>query len=108
MPLDQPCADGGACVTVTFSREAFDVEAIKRAAYRFSDRVAVEFDVGERTIECKLRAFVPLESSNLETLSNEFRTEVLDQDLRIKIASETESVRNLILSLAFSKTGLQG
>jgi His-Xaa-Ser system protein HxsD len=95
-------------VTVSFPREAFDIEAIKRAAYRFSDRISVEFEIGERTIECTLHALTPPENGICETLSNEFRTEVLDQDLRIKVGAETESVRNLILSLAFSKTGLQG
>jgi len=39
-------------------------------------------------------------------LAGEFRNETLDQDLRLKIAAETEGYRNLILSLAFSKTPL--
>jgi hypothetical protein len=32
---------------------------------------------------------------------------VLDQDLRASIARETEPVRNAVLALAFSRTGLQ-
>ena len=38
----------------------------------------------------------------------DFRNEVLDQVLRARIRTETEEVRNLILSLAFSRTGLTG
>ena len=37
---------------------------------------------------------------------DDFKKEVLDQDLRENIKRETEAVRNLILSHAFSKTGL--
>ena len=40
-----------------------------------------------------------------ETLKD-FRNEVLDQSLRERIRNETAEVRNLILSLAFSNTGL--
>lgn len=94
-------------VTVTFAREAkYDVEAVKRAAYRFSDRLAVEIasSTGEHT--CQLRALKSDATVSIEELSDEFRNEVLDQDLRLKIAAETEGYRNLILSLAFSKTPL--
>lgn len=94
-------------VTVTFAREAsFDVEAIKRAAYRFSDRVSVEIAETATNQVCTLRALNPNTELNLETLAGDFRNEVLDQDLRIKIAAETADYRNLILSLAFSKTPL--
>lgn len=97
----------GQGVTVTFAREAnFDVEAIKRAAYRFSDRVSAEIAGNEGEYVCQLRALRSDVSDGLEKLALEFRNEVLDQDLRLKIAAETESYRNLILSLAFSKTPL--
>lgn len=97
-------ADG---VTVTFARDAnFDVEAIKRAAYRFSDRIAADISSDGTEYVCRLRALSPTATGSLEGLANEFRNEVLDQDLRIKIGAETESYRNLILSLAFSKTPL--
>jgi His-Xaa-Ser system protein HxsD len=36
-----------------------------------------------------------------------FKKDVLDYHLRAKIKAETAPVRNLILGLAFSKTGLQ-
>lgn len=92
---------------VVFAPEAnFDIEAIKRAAYRFSDRVSVEITATPEGTLCRL---LPLDSKQavpLDKLTGEFRNEVLDQDLRLKIASETEGYRNLILSLAFSKTPL--
>ena len=97
--------DGG--VTLKFAREAnYDVEAIKRAAYRFSDRISAEITSDAGEFICQLRALRPGATESLEGLANEFRNEVLDQDLRLKVAAETESYRNLILSLAFSKTPL--
>jgi len=37
----------------------------------------------------------------------DFKKEILDQNLRLKIKRETEPMRNLILGYVFSKTGLQ-
>jgi len=96
-------------VDVSFSRElAFDIEAFKRAAYRFSDRVSVEVIPTPAEITCRISALKRdgRASIDLQPLIAEFRNEVLDQDLRIKVAAETEGYRNLILSLAFSKTPL--
>jgi His-Xaa-Ser system protein HxsD len=97
--------DGG--VTVTFAPElAFDIEAVKRAAYRFSDRMSVEFASSPEGIACRITPLHSKTPPDLEVLMGEFRNEVLDQDLRLKIAAETEGYRNLILALAFSKTPL--
>jgi His-Xaa-Ser system protein HxsD len=94
-------------VTVTFAPEAsFDIEAIKRAAYRFSDRMSVEITQGAEGTLCRLRPLQQKQQVDLDQLAGEFRNETLDQDLRLKIAAETEGYRNLILSLAFSKTPL--
>jgi His-Xaa-Ser system protein HxsD len=94
-------------VDVTFAPEAsFDIEAIKRAAYRFSDRVSVEITNADDGTRCRLRPLNSKGPANLQDVAGEFRNEVLDQDLRLKIAAETEGYRNLILSLAFSKTPL--
>ncbi len=92
-------------VTVRFATGVFDLEAVKRAAYRFSDRLVIDIVPGADAIACTLRAL----SSRVApaSLEAEFRNEVLDQDLRLKIGKETEQLRNLVLSLAFSKTGLQ-
>lgn len=98
---------GDVGVSVTFAPEAaFAVEAIKRAAYRFTDRASVEITEGVSGLTCRLRPLPSKSSLDLNELAGEFRNEVLDQDLRLKIAAETEGYRNLILSLAFSKTPL--
>jgi His-Xaa-Ser system protein HxsD len=91
---------------VEFDLAVFNIESIKRAAYRFSDRFAFNVCISGTTASCVL-AFPDTVSPELidETASN-FRKEVLDQDLRQSIRAETESVRNVILAHAFSRTTL--
>lgn len=93
-------------VVVRFAAALYSIDAVKRAAYRFTDRVAIDIQPDTDGICCTLRALSS--KSDLTALEGQFRNEVLDQDLRISVAKETEQVRNLVLSLAFSKTGLQG
>lgn len=97
---------GEATRALEFSSAVYDVEAVKRAAYRFCDSVAVEITPTGQAFICVLTALSTAAAERLEKIAHDFRIEVLDQDLRLKIAVETEPFRNLILSLAFSKTGL--
>jgi His-Xaa-Ser system protein HxsD len=89
---------------VSFSLEAFGIDAIQRAAYRFVDRMAVSLHVEGNRVRCELHMDSAGPAS--DELIREFQKEALDQQLREKIAAETESIRHLILAHAFSKTGL--
>ncbi len=89
---------------IDFDRQAFEIEAIQKAAYRFIDRMSVKFDVSETRIRCTL--CLDSGGKDADGLVQNFHKEVLDQHLRMKIASETESIRHLILAHAFSRTGL--
>jgi len=79
--------------------------AVKKAAYKFGDRfhVLIEvFEAGRAKVVLKAKARLP----DPYYSAGEFCNEVLDQELREVVASETEGVRNLILAQAFSKTSL--
>jgi His-Xaa-Ser system protein HxsD len=90
---------------VRFDASAHSVDAIQRAAYRFSDRLSLDLVRAEGEFVCNL--FLPDElADRVPEVLADFRTEVLDQVLRERIRAEAEPVRNLILSLAFSKTDL--
>lgn len=102
-------SEAEAAADVEFASGVFALEAIKRAAYRFSDRLTVEIEPTSETVKCRLRLLAGRkQNESLQVLEAQFRNEVLDQDLRLQLRKQTEPVRNLILSLAFSKTGLQG
>lgn len=93
---------------ISFPKEAYSLAAIKKAAYRFSDRLSVEIIPGERATDCICRFLHSCTDEEAQRILEAFRIEVLDHDLRLTIAQETEPMRNAILAYAFSKTGLQG
>ena len=92
----------GSSIELAFELASHSIDAVQRAAYRFSDRLSISTKTDDTLIHCTLFAVGGLAGS----LINEFRIEVLDQVLRERIRTETEATRNLILALAFSKTGL--
>jgi His-Xaa-Ser system protein HxsD len=91
--------------TVRFSTRIFDIETIKKAAYRFGGYCTFDFAIDGDDVICTLHPFA--RSAAPMELTDAFRTEVLDQDLRRIIGAETAPIRNAVLAYAFSKTGLQ-
>jgi His-Xaa-Ser system protein HxsD len=89
---------------LSFDQAVHSIDAVQRAAYRLSDRISCEISVADGSIE--VRATVLDQETELNELFAEFRTEVLDQVLRERIRAETADVRNLVLAMAFSRTGL--
>jgi His-Xaa-Ser system protein HxsD len=92
---------------VVFSASVYSIEAVKRAAYRFTDRFTFDISVAGDEIRCVVTPLRELPAEELTALEPRLRNEVLDQDLRERIAAETSGVRNAILAYAFSATGLQ-
>lgn len=92
-------------VDVSFDRSGHSLDAVQRAAYRFSDRLSCDVTEGADEIEVTLH--LPDDTpADPDELVADFRNEVLDQVLRERIRAETADVRNLVLAVAFSKTGL--
>jgi His-Xaa-Ser system protein HxsD len=85
-----------------FSTTVFSVEAVKRAAYRLSGEASFEIQVDGSDIVVTAETL----KGRPEFDEARFKTEVLDADLRLKIAEETEDFRNAILSHVFSRSGL--
>jgi len=89
---------------VSFDGSTASIDAVQRAAYRLSDRISCDIAAGEGSIEVTVHPAEP--DADVEALIGELRNEVLDQVLRERIRGETADVRNLVLAVAFSKTGL--
>lgn len=89
---------------VSFDRAGHSVDSVQRAAYRLSDRLSCEITSTDELIE--VRVSLLDESHDPDRLVADFRNEVLDQVLRERIRAETADLRNLVLALAFSRTGL--
>lgn len=92
--------------TLEVDLRVFSLDTIKRAAYRFTDRFAMDLRTSEHTAVCTLTFESRLGDDRIDGAIREFRKELLDQDLRARIGEETQGVRNLILAHAFSGTGL--
>jgi len=93
-------------VDVTFDSAVFSVDVVKMACYRFLDRFTSDIELREDKIVCHLDFNDKLTGPSPDAQVENFKKEVLDQDLRLKLKAETEPIRNLILAHAFSKTGL--
>ena len=92
---------------VRFSSQTYNLDTIKRAAYRFTGQLAFNFLPEKEFIVCQITPLTGDAATDMEAAINEFKNEVLDQDLRRTIADETAATRNVILAHVFSKTGLQ-
>lgn len=90
-----------------FDERVYSVEAVQKAAYRLMNSIVVDISIKNGKILCKVNPSIGIDPVGLEKSLQEFKKEVLDQHLRLKIKSETEQVRNLIIGIAFSNTGLQ-
>ena len=91
--------------TVQFDLALFSETTVKKAAYRFTNEASISFNKDGNELSCSITP--ASEETELSDLILRFQNEVLDQDLREKIAEETAGIRNVILAQAFSKTGLQ-
>lgn len=91
---------------LTLDNSVYSLMAVQKAAYRFIDRLIIIISQDDNHVICDISPVVGL-SQSYDDIVARFKQELLDQQLRLQIKEETESVRNLILSLAFSRSGLQ-
>jgi His-Xaa-Ser system protein HxsD len=93
-------------ITIPFDTRIFAVDVVKKAAYRYVDKFSVDFELNGAVLNCALSFVEGVSDRAAMNVVDEFKKEVLDQDLRERIKAETAPIRNLILAHAFSKTGL--
>jgi His-Xaa-Ser system protein HxsD len=97
-------AEDAVSVEVTFARVTTELDALQRAAYAVADVMTVDITAAGDRYVCTLYPRNP--GADPSMLAHRIRAEVIDQALRLRIAAQTEPLRNLIFALAFSQTGL--
>jgi His-Xaa-Ser system protein HxsD len=97
-------AIGAAEITLAFDQATADLDALQRSAYAVAAEMTVDIRVCGPDYVCTL--FPRRRDTTGDELKHRFRAEVNDQILRVRIAKETEPLRNLVFALAFSQTGL--
>lgn len=94
-------------VLLKYDGQLYSAEAIQKAAYRSMTYLTADISLSDAgLILCVL---VPNKSITEEQFTfgiEEFKKHVIDYQLRHNIKKETEPLRNLILGVAFSNTGL--
>ena len=95
---------GAAEITLAFDQATVDLDALQRSVYAVAAEMTVDIRVSGADYACTL--FPRKRDTTDEELKHRFRAEVNDQILRVRIAKETEPLRNLVFALAFSQTGL--
>jgi His-Xaa-Ser system protein HxsD len=91
-------------ITLVFDQATVDLDALQRSAYAVAAEMTVDIRVSGADYVCTLFPRTPDVAD--DELKHRFRAEVNDQILRVRIAKETEPLRNLVFALAFSQTGL--
>lgn len=94
-------------ITLYFDQSIYYIDAIEKAAYRASSYFTSNLSKVDTKVSCTLTANVGINNDQFTQAIEEFKKDILDQQLRIKLKAETEPIRNLILGIAFSNTGLQ-
>ena len=95
---DYMCLDG----SVPRGRLVEVLGEMRRMSKTHRLRVVNVFHAGDGN----LHPLILFDANDPDELRHRIRSEVIDQTLRLRIARETEPVRNLIFALAFSQTGL--
>lgn len=95
-------------VVLNFPSSIYEAESVQKAAYKMMNYFTLDLLPSTENLICKLTSNKGISDELFAHAIEEFKKEVLDQQLRLKLKAETESIRNLILAITFSKTGLQG
>lgn len=92
--------------TLVYDERLYDAEVIQKAAYRSINSLTIEIASAGGQFVCALSSNIGVEEPAFLFAIQEFKKDVLDYQLRHRLDEETKSIKNLILGLAFSKTGL--
>jgi len=85
-------------------REIFSLDALLRAAYKFTDRCHVFLQSGERGEW--LAVMRPKAAMDPDHLVGDFANELVDQQLRARLETQFGDMRTLIVAQAFSEGNL--
>jgi len=100
-------AIGTSAVALEVNTSLYEIEAIFRAAYRFTDRCYIFLarpPEAPKLISVTLMAKQPI--ADLRVLVGELCNELIDQQTRLALAREVGPLRELIVAQAFSEGNL--
>ncbi|WP_341522550.1 His-Xaa-Ser system protein HxsD [Pseudomonas sp. G.S.17] len=91
---------------LVFDERLYDAQVLQKAAYRSINALTVDITPNGGQFVCVLSSNTGVDEQSFLLAVQEFKKDALDYQLRHRLAVETQPIKNLILGLAFSKTGL--
>jgi His-Xaa-Ser system protein HxsD len=88
---------------VTLSKEIYEEDAVKAAAYKFTENYAVLIEpVSETEVGVIIEAQKADGAEDLDRVAKRFCNEVLDQQIRLDLEQRYGRIREIIVQQAFS------
>lgn len=100
----QEVTDESLCVSVDTA--IYSLEALFRVCYAFTDRCYLFLQPKEGSSVTKVMFTRKNSDCDLPSLAGEFSNELINQRVRLQIASETKAIRELIVAQAFTEADL--
>lgn len=86
---------------INFDSAVFSVESVQKAIYRMGNKISASISLDKSMIRVEVETIE--KNAIIDEIFSELRQTVNDYSLREKISAQTQEMRNLILSAAFSR-----
>jgi len=93
-------------LTLEIDTAIYSLEAIFRVCYAFTDRCYLFLKPGTTDTSVVVRITEKKPDFDLETVAGEFSNALIDERVRRDIATETMSIRELIVAQAFAEADI--
>jgi len=93
-------------LTLEIDTAIYSLEALFRACYAFTDRCYLFLEPATKDTSIVLRITSKKPDFDLDTVAGEFSNALIDERVRRSIATETMSIRELIVAQAFAEVNI--
>lgn len=83
------------------SKELYNKDTLIKTAYVFTDRAYIHLDMDESDYIVEI---IPKDTTDLGIIYKEFENELIFQEARKTIATDTKTIREMIIARAFAST----
>jgi His-Xaa-Ser system protein HxsD len=84
----------------------YSLEALFRVCYIFTDKCYLYLEVAEPASVIRVNFSQKTSKANLEVIAGEFSNELINQRVRMDVATETRAIRELIVAQAFAESSV--
>lgn len=98
---------GEGCLCLTLDSVIYPEKAIFRTCYLFTDRTYI-FLRAAKLNEVIVEFRAKRNNENLDSVVGEFGNELINQRIRLELAAETQQIREMIVTQAFSEAEFDG